>query len=141
MAVTELRRRGPRAVEVEGGLSPAKRASNTLSRIVEHNAAKNKSGRDEASGKKDLHKIMAKANLERITIEVDGTRHIATIEDGEKTIIDVRALFEKVDLDTFLNIVTASATAIIAEVGSNVAASVSSTEKTDPGLKISKEKL
>ncbi len=139
--VTELRRRTPRDVEPDAGLPPRKIAMNTLARHVEHNAAKNKANRAAEAAKKELHKTMAKANLKSVDITVDGTRHTATIEAGENTVIDVRALFDKVDLDTFLKIVTASKAAITEEVGSNVAASVSSTVKTDPGLKLSKEKL
>jgi hypothetical protein len=115
-------------------------ARELIADIVRANAEKNRQGRIEAAKKKELHSLMAKHGIENIRHEVDNELIEAVIAAGEKTTIDVAALYNAVELPVFLSTVSATQGAVKEKCGSNVLAMVSTAKATDPVLSVKKVK-
>ena len=97
------------------------------------NKAKNKASGEERKAQKELDILMAQAldgeygkiehtfsskdaiNDLKITVEIEYKQDI-------RDVTDIKKLYGKVDMGTFLNIVTATNTAVVREAGKNIAA-------------------
>lgn len=134
-----------RAVDVEGtGESRAAQQrtliNNSIEEWVRANKAKNEQTRAEKAAYETLNKRMIEAGLASVTHKVDGKDIEAVIEPGEASYIDVRALYGKVDIDTFLKLVKATQGDVKDELGQNVLNAVLKTVPTPEKLNIKKGK-
>jgi len=115
------------------------------------NKAKNKASGEERKAQKELDVLMGQAlNGEYGKIEhtfkfVPGKSEGATTVEIEykqdiKDVIDIKKLYGKVDMETFLNIVTASNTAVVREAGKNIAALCTGSKIGEFKVKIKEKK-
>jgi hypothetical protein len=105
----------------------ANRASNTANRIAD-------------KAKRDLHKAMSAAGvtemMETIVIEGGAALVEAKIESPNQEVISVEKLRQLVDETTFMRIVKATKTAVVAEAGTNVAVMATVVEPSKVDLRI-----
>ena len=139
---TPVRERAPRprAVELDSDAPKDTAHIAALKEYVRANKAKNAATREESAAKKSLERAMASSKMPAFSHVVDGMTYDVTFKPGEKDFVDVKELYGKVDLDTFLQIVGASQGAVKEMAGSVILAQVLKTEKTEAAVKVSQRK-
>ena len=129
------------------------------------NKAKNKASREERKAQEELDILLAQDldgeygkiehtfSLEQlppktlISKPLDGmgvTHRKVTVEiiyqQDIKDVIDIKKLYGKVDMDTFINIVTASNAAVVREAGKNIAAQCTGSKVGEYKVKVKEKK-
>jgi len=116
-------------------------------KYFEANKAKNKASGDERKAQKELDILMAQAldgkygkiehyfayGGKQINVEV-------SYEQDIRDVTDIKKLYGKVDLETFINIVTASNAAVVREAGKNIAAQCTGSKVGDFKTKVKEKK-
>lgn len=117
----------PSMVDLLRNYWTANRMSNTANRIAD-------------KAKRDLHKAMAAAGVTEFseTVVVDGGASMveAKIDSPNQEVISVEKLRQIVDDATFMRIVKATKTAVVAEAGTNVAVMATIVEPGKTDLRI-----
>lgn len=137
-----------RAVDVDenGRLTEELRAAAT--KLAKANIVKNAAASVERKAQKDMDVLMAKASdgkpwefvHEFMTAEGVTRTLDATYAEGKTETMDVRKLHKMVDLETFLDCVTAAKGTVNEKAGSNIEATCTIEKKTDYKAKVSVRK-
>ena len=108
----------------------------------EANARKNKASRDESNSKKKLHKAMLQSNVRRF--EFDGefegsvTPAEAIITEDTVEVLDVEKLRALVDEETFMQVISATKTAVEKFCGEDIVMQASVPVTKPASLKVRK---
>ena len=113
-----------------------------------NNKLKNVHSGEERKAQKELDILMAQAldgeygKFEH-TFAFDSTRKVTveiSYEQDIRDVIDIKKLYGKVDMETFLSIVTASNSAVVREAGKNIAAQCMGSSISDFKTKVKEKK-
>ncbi len=112
------------------------------------NYEKNKASGEERKAQKELDILMSQAlegeygkiehtfpfnENRKVTLEI-------THQQDIKDVIDIKKLYSKVDMNTFINIVTASNAAVVREAGKNIAAQCTGSKVGEFKVKVKEKK-
>ena len=112
------------------------------------NYEKNKASGEERKAQKELDILMSQAldgeygkiehtfpfnENRKVTLEI-------THQQDIKDVIDIKKLYSKVDMETFINIVTASNAAVVREAGKNIAAQCTGSKVGEFKAKVKEKK-
>ena len=134
----QTRPRAPRAVDVVSVAPAIPTYETALVEFIRANTAKNKATQQEGKAKKSLEKAMTEANVASFRMKVDDIMREAKIAPYTQDVVDIAALYGKVDLEVFLSIVSASHGAVKDKCGSALLASVIKTIDKDATLTVKK---